>query len=205
MNIPEFYDQMATLHKEGWRAGHWNSKESQEDNFTILTQIAPFEQKDRILDIGCGQGDLFWFMQRRGWKSVYEGIDISPVMIDRAWQKYPKGRFACVDFLDDRFNYKYDWILASGPFNHKVEGDQYEYLDKCIKKMYALANKGFGMILLSQHDPMQKLNPMDYLFGYNPVKVMEICSDLTYTLNINHTALTWGFVVFVYNEKWITS
>lgn len=205
MNISEFYDQMATQHKEGWKASHWTSKESQEDNFTILTQIAPFEQTDRILDIGCGQGDLFAFMQKRGWKSTYEGIDVSSIMIDNAWKKYPKGRFACIDFLNDQFQYKYDWILASGPFNHKVEENQYEYLEKCIKKMYSLAKKGFGMILLSQHDPLQKSNPTDYLFGYDPIKVMEMCSELTYTLNINHTALTWGFVVFVYNEKWLLS
>ena len=203
MNIPEFYDEMASLYKEGWKASHWNSKESQEDNFNLLTQIAPFEQSDRILDLGCGQGDLFGFMQRRGWRSIYEGIDVSPKMIERAWTKYPKGRFACIDFLDKKFNYKYDWILASGPFNHKVEEDQYDYLKKCIEKMYSLAGKGFGVILTSQHDPMQKLNPTEYLFGYDPLKVMKICFDITYTVNMNHTALTWGLLVFMYNEQWL--
>jgi SAM-dependent methyltransferase len=205
MNIAEFYDQMALQHKEGWRAAHWGSKESQEDNFSLLTQIAPFDKNDRILDLGCGQGDLFGLLQRRGWQGSYEGIDISQKMIDRAWKRYPNSRFACIDFLDNRFNFKYDWILASGTFNHKVDGDQYEYLDKCIKKMYSLATKGFGMILMSQHDPMQKLNPTDYLFGYDPLKVMEKCCNLTYTFNMNHTALTWGFLVFVYNEKWLAT
>lgn len=205
MNIAEFYNKLAKEHKEGWKAGHWASKESQEDNFTILTQIAPFEQKDRILDIGCGQGDLFHFLQRRGCKATYEGIDVSSVMIDQAWKKYPTGRFACVDFLNDQFNYKYDWIFASGPFNHKVDTDQYQYLDQCISKMYSLSSKGFGMLLLSKYDPMQLINPTDYLFGYDPIKVMELCSKHTYTININHTALPWGFVVFVYNKEWLVN
>lgn len=205
MNINQFYDGMASQYKEGWKASHWSSKESQEDNFNLLTQISPFEQADRILDLGCGQGDLFGFMQRRGWISVYEGIDVSPKMIDRAWNKYPKGRFACIDFLDDKFNYKYDWILASGPFNHKVEGDQYEYISKCFKKMYKLSNKGFAVLLMSKHDPAQKANPQEYLFGYDPLKVMEEALKLTHTINFNHTALPWGFLLFVYNEKWLNS
>jgi 2-polyprenyl-3-methyl-5-hydroxy-6-metoxy-1,4-benzoquinol methylase len=203
MNIKDFYDKMANTHKEGWKAAHWASKESQDDNFNLLTQIAPFEQSDRILDVGCGQGDLFGFMKKRGWRAIYEGIDISPKMVDRAWMKYPEGRFACIDFLDKKFNYKYDWILAAGTFNHKVDEDQYEYLDKCIKKMYSLASKGFGMILMSKYDPMQKLNPTDYLFGYDPMKVLDMCFKTTYTLNMNHTALTWGFLVFIYNENWL--
>ncbi len=205
MNLCEFYNKLALQHKEGWRAAHWSSKESQEDNFGLLTQIAPFEQTDRILDLGCGQGDLFGFLKRRGSRAVYEGIDISDKMIERAWKKYPEGRFACIDFLDPKFNYSYDWILASGPFNHKVDGDQYEYLARCMEKMYSMAKKGFGVILMSKYDPMQKIQPTDYLFGYDPMKVMEDVFKLTYTVNINHTALTWGFVVFVYNEKWILS
>lgn len=202
-HVAEFYDKMAALHKEGWKASGWNDRESQEDNFNLLLQIAPFEQTDRILDLGCGQGDLYGLIQRRGSKCIYEGVDVSPKMIDRAWQKYPKGRFACIDFLNDRFDYKYDWILASGPFDHKVEGDQYEYLDKCLKKMHLLANKGFGVILQSKHDPMQKLNPKDYAFGYDPLKVVEMCLNTTYTINMNHTALTWGLLVFVYNAEWL--
>lgn len=205
MNTAELYDKMAVLHKEGWKASHWSSKESQDDNFNLLTQIAPFEQNDRILDVGCGQGDLYGFMKKRGGRAKYEGIDVSSKMIDRAWQKYPEGRFACIDFLDDKFNFKYDWILASGTFNHKVDEDQYQYLDKCLKKMYSLAAKGFGVILMSQHDPMQKLNPIEYLFGYDPMKVLQQCFNITYTINMNHTALTWGFLVFVYNEKWLMS
>lgn len=205
MNISEFYDKMAFQHKEGWKAAHWSSKESQQDNFGLLTQIAPFEQTDRILDIGCGQGDLYGFLVKRGIRATYEGIDISQKMIDRAWKKYPEGRFACVDFLNDKFNYKYDWMLASGPFNHKVETDQYEYLGKCFKKMYALSKKGFGVLLMSKHDPMQKLNPTNYLFGYDPLLAIAEALKLTHTVNVNHTALTWGFLIFVYNEKWLTA
>lgn len=200
-DVANFYNNMAAQFKEGWKACHWNSKESQEDNFTLLTQIAPFEQNDRILDLGCGQGDLYGFIKKMGWKVIYEGIDFSNKMIDRAWNNHPQGRFACVDFLDDSFNYQYDWILASGSFNNKVDNN-YMYLDKCLNKMYRLSKKGFGTILLSEYDPNKK---SEYLFSYNPIKVMEICMKSTYTINMNHTALPWGFVIFVYNKEWINA
>lgn len=202
MNIKEFYDKRAKSYKEGWQAAHWSSKETQQDTFSLLTQIAPFEPKDCILDLGCGQGDLFRFIQKMGWKINYEGIDISSSMIDRAWKNNPKGKFACIDFLDDRFNFEYDWILASGPFNHKVDGDQYEYIGKCFKKMYQLSKKGFGTILTTEHYKGEKT---EYLFHYNPIKCLEILFDISNVISFNHTAFDWGFLVFVYNEKWMNA
>jgi cyclopropane fatty-acyl-phospholipid synthase-like methyltransferase len=201
MNIAQFYDNRCITNKEGWKAAHWISKESQEDNFTLLTQIAPFEQDERILDLGCGQGELYSFLKKR-WKLTYEGIDVSPKMIEQAWNNNPQGRFANIDFLSQEFNYHYDWILASGTFNHKAE-NQYEYLRKCLQKMYKLSNKGGAVILTSRYDPCPK--PEEYLFGYDPSLVLQMCLDMTSFVNINHVALIWGFVLYFYNEKWIRS
>lgn len=198
--IAEFYDRMCLQFQETWQAAHWISRESQENNFNLLAQIAPFEPKDRVLDLGCGAGDLYGFFQRRGLtKIVYEGIDVSKKMIDRAWEKFPKGRFANIDFMDDSFNYRYDFILASGPFNHKVD-NQKEYINKNLEKMYSLTNKAFGVILTSKYDDQG-----DYLFGYDPAEIMNECLKMTPYVSVNHTALGWGFVVFVYNKKWVTT
>jgi trans-aconitate methyltransferase len=203
MDIAKFYDERCLQHKEGWKAAHWSSKDSQEDNFSLLTQIAPFEQGERILDLGCGQGELYDFMKKR-WKITYEGIDVSQKMINQAWTKFPQGRFACIDFMSDQFNYKYDWILASGTFNHKIQ-NQYEYLESVLKKMYKLAGKGCAVILMSKYDPAQAAMPMDYLFGYDPTQIMQMTLNLTPFVNINHVALVWGFVLYFYNAKWIRS
>lgn len=201
-DIASFYDKQCLQFKENWKAAHWSSRESQEDNFNLMSHIAPFEPTDRILDLGCGAGDFYGFMQKRGWKATYEGVDVSQNMIDRAWTKYPKGRFAKIDFMSETFNFKYDWIIAAGTFNHKVE-NQYEYVFGAMKKMHSLARKGCGVIFMSKHDPAQAAIPTEYLFGYDPVEVLKLCMELTPWVNFNHTALSWGFVVFFYNGKWM--
>jgi cyclopropane fatty-acyl-phospholipid synthase-like methyltransferase len=199
-DIAKFYDKLCQENKENWKACHWASRESQEDNFNIMLQISPLEPTDKILDLGCGTGDFYGFLKKRGWKASYEGIDVSQNMIDRAWTKFPESRFAQIDFLSDQFNYKYDWIFACGPFNHKTT-DQYEYLEKCIKKMHTLAKKGCAMILSSKHDPNHKDDSP--IFGYDPVKALELSMKFTPFVNFNHVALSWGFILFLYNYKWM--
>jgi SAM-dependent methyltransferase len=74
----------------------------------------------RVLDIGCGTGDLLALLE----PSVGVGVDLSPKMIDRARCKYPDLAFRVGDAEDDAF-----LATIEGPFDYIVLSDTIGLLD----------------------------------------------------------------------------
>ncbi|MCR8845191.1 methyltransferase domain-containing protein [Paenibacillus sp. SC116] len=80
---------------------NWNA--SQYDNWhdyvsmhgqDVIEWLQP-QSEERIIDIGCGTGDLTNHIAQAG--AVVSGIDYSPEMIAQALTKYPQLRFNIVD------------------------------------------------------------------------------------------------------------
>lgn len=194
-DLAKFYDERCVKGNKSWDACHWKSRESQINNFELLLQIAPIQMKDTILDVGCGQGDLFPYAKELGAK--YHGIDISTKMVFNARRRFPGAVFETADLKD--VTGKWDWVFASGTFNHAGQD-----LDAAMRKMFSLARNGIGLTVLSKYDPVSLAAPCDYLQCHDPVKALETAFSLTRWVNMNHTALEWGFVVFLYTEEYVS-
>lgn len=57
-------------------------------------------KKPRILDLGCGNGQLFEFFKAHGWPCRYTGIDFSQALLDVAEAQSPDGMFIQGDIND---------------------------------------------------------------------------------------------------------
>ncbi|SEN79316.1 class I SAM-dependent methyltransferase [Lihuaxuella thermophila] len=68
-------------------------------------------QGERILDLGCGTGDLSFEISQAG-ASVH-GIDSSPAMIQKARQKFPGLSFEVADALTYRKEQAYDAVFSN--------------------------------------------------------------------------------------------
>jgi len=195
--MAKFYDGMCRTYAHSWQAAHWSSHESQQGHFAILARLARLGPDDRILDVGCGQGDLLGYLRDAGMSAHYTGTDVSPEMIARAGERFPGGRFLVGDFLADSFAEPFDWVLAAGTFNHRVEGeDQEAYLRRALGKMYELARRGAGALLLSGYDPHRRAE--SYLYGYDPATVLRLALELTPHVTLDHAAMPSSFAVFLY-------
>ena len=81
----------------------WNSKESQENRFKIISKLLlkyskTIDEKIRIADIGCGYGDLNSYLLKNFVKKFsYKGYDINSQFIDycKTLNKGNKGFFFC--------------------------------------------------------------------------------------------------------------
>jgi ubiquinone/menaquinone biosynthesis C-methylase UbiE len=194
MDVAEFYNKQCDKSNKSWEAAHWNSRDSQQANFDLLLKIAPIRPKETALDVGCGQGD---FYQNCFLKQItYEGIDISTKMIYGAKRRFPKANFRVSDLKD--VTGSWDWVFASGTFNHMGQD-----IHEAIRKMYSVAKKGIGLVILSKYDPLGVTMPCDYLQCHDPVKVLETAFSLTRFVNMNHSALDWGFVLFMYKPEYV--
>lgn len=87
-----FYSALVEKYGINVKSLDWGSRESQELRFKILSQLTDLNAKS-ILDVGCGLGDLYGWLEKNNIKTNYKGIDITPKMIEKA-----KERFINTDF-----------------------------------------------------------------------------------------------------------
>ena len=88
-HIIQYYSQLTNQHGISPHAVDWGSRESQRLRFDILTQIGNLNNRT-LLDLGCGQADLFAYLQSNNIKSKYTGYDLTPKMIKVAKEKFPE-------------------------------------------------------------------------------------------------------------------
>ena len=73
-------------------------------------EIAGLKKGDRVLDIGCGEGDTVAHLMELGMEA--EGIDMSLKMLNAAKEKHPgiNVKMGDGEFLDDYSSYTFDAI-----------------------------------------------------------------------------------------------
>ena len=129
----------------------WEDEQKQVLRFEILSSIIP-KSSGSVLDIGCGFGDLYQFLQTHGQGAVaYTGIDLMPQFTEIARSRFPHVTFIDGDF--HQLNQVYDFVLASGPFSIKV-ADNMQMIQGALKKMWAISSKGLAFNLLSNEVPL---------------------------------------------------
>ena len=94
--VASFFRLHLQLHGPNWRGLGWQSQRSQRRRFAVLSEVGPLANA-RILDIGCGVGDLYKYLLRRRIPVAYTGFDILPEMIAHARRRYPEAHFEVRD------------------------------------------------------------------------------------------------------------
>ncbi len=92
-------------HWQGW-GGYYHQRIKEVYKFLVLPG-------QKILEIGCGQGDLLASLN----PEIGVGVDFSPAMIERAKNKYPHLKFLLFDAHDLEIEEKFDIIILSDTIN----------------------------------------------------------------------------------------
>ena len=103
----EYWNAYAdALEKGGGLRGYYHRR---------LTEIYRFlvPPGARVLELGCGTGDLLAALE----PSYGVGIDLSPKMIERARQKFPRLHFEVQDAHDLHLEGQFDYVIASDLVN----------------------------------------------------------------------------------------
>lgn len=94
---------------------HWDylfSKGESEHYQTIVGLYEKFGRKGKILDVGCGQGVLYQYLNEKFGRDLdYLGIDISEAAVKKASQLFPFGNFKQLDFDKQELLEKFDIII----------------------------------------------------------------------------------------------
>lgn len=106
-------------------------------------------KKWNVFDVGCGFGDLNKYFELKGYKNYrYTGCDLVEEFIKTANELYADHEnisFICDDFMNLDINEEYDYIIAAGIFNFKMqEKDNYQHVYDVMKKAMEMCGRGGG-------------------------------------------------------------
>ena len=190
--LAQFYDQKYDEYGLDVRSVGWGNVESQTLRFSVLCDIANLADTS-VCDLGCGFGDLSKYLQSRFNNVSYYGIDLSVKMIAQARKCYPGFRFQIEDILEEPQGIKYDYVLSSGSLSYKLEHHE-QYVDRMLRAMFAMSNKGVAVNFLSSY--------VDYQLGKNfhlsPEKAFEWGRGITPYVALRHDYPLYEFTLYLY-------
>jgi trans-aconitate methyltransferase len=106
----------------GWNAAQYEGGHSYVWQFggSLLDLLAPC-QDERILDLGCGTGQLTAEIAGRGARVV--GLDSSPEMLGQARQNYPQLKFVLADATSFHFEELFDAVFSNAALHWVKDAD----------------------------------------------------------------------------------
>lgn len=164
--------------------------------YHTFLEIAPDLNNQKILDYGCGMGDFYKFLKRRGIKVRYTGVDINENFIKVAKKNFPECAFRVMNIDDEELEGYYDYIFICGVFNLRVPGVQ-EDLRNALVTLFKHCNKGLALSALSSHTPIKDAE----LSFTSPEDMVKFAiENLSPSVALRHDRLPNDFTLFVYTS-----
>lgn len=201
-----YYEELIDKHgEESYRSLDWKSPESQTIRYQIFEHLFAITGRGKnfsILDLGCGFGDLFGYLKKRGYKFKYTGYDISQKIIDAAKKKYPEAKFEVRDILHDPKPDRFDFVFCSGAFNIRFldHEDHMEKVKAMLLRMFELSKVGIGANFLSS-GAVYYINEEDVNSGiyyyFKPEDLIQYCRTFCTRFMLKHDYHPGDFTVFL--------
>jgi len=116
-------------------------KGRQDLRFEALTKH--IKNSVRVLDFGCGFGDLYGFLKSKNIRVDYSGCDLMEEFLAVGNEQYPDGNFFYKP-IGEPLTEKYDYIICSGIFNFLYSKDIDEHKQSVfntMKNLFACCDK----------------------------------------------------------------
>lgn len=190
--IISFFGKHLMLHGDRPEAVRWTSS-GQRRHYEALLDVGDLRGK-KILDFGCGKGDLFHFLREKGMSADYTGYDINAKLISLARQKFPDARFRVFDIDRDELEEDFDYILLCGVFNLRVAGLD-DMIRKTLAKLFVHCRAGLAFNALSVHNP-EKDAELHYV---SPEEIVRYAAEsLSPHVVLRDDRIPYDFMLFVY-------
>jgi SAM-dependent methyltransferase len=204
--IIERYTKRLEQHGATIEALSSGKEERRQLRFKILSEIG-IKAGDKILDLGCGFGDLIPFLEKTLGKDQFEytGVDINEKLVAVAKERFPGYQFMVKDIIQEPLAEQYDYILSTTCFNLRLEfEDNYDFVEKLLKQCYKNAGKGVAIDFLSSYVDFRGV---EEAFYYEPEKIFTIAKKITKRVNLRHDYPLFEFCIYLFPDfkGWQTS
>lgn len=189
-----FYNRHLRDFGDSPQAVRW-TPEGQRLRYEILVKIAGDLSGKKVLDFGCGKGDLYGFIKEREISLQYCGIDINENLINLARNKYPEAEFMVVDIEEAEFDRIFDIIFVCGVFNLRIAGIE-ESMKNVLKKLFKLCREALHVNLLTYYIPRRNVE----LFYVKPEEILRFAiTELSPSAILRHGIIKEDFFLSIYS------
>jgi len=144
-----FYSKQLMLHGDRPEALRWDPV-GQKIRYRVMLEMAPSLAGKRVLDYGCGKGDLYAYIMEHAGSVDYTGWDINPDLIALARAKHPGASFEVADADELHPGESFDVIFICGVFNNRVQG-VHESMLNTLESLFEIAREAVVFNALSSH------------------------------------------------------
>ena len=188
-----WYEETVRRYGYDHRGLGFRTREAQLARFEALAALGELHGA-RLLDAGCGFGDFLEFLEARGIRPVYTGLDLCEPMIARCRERFgDAGRFIVADVLDHVPDEPYDYVVASGIFGLDAAGAR-ERVRPTVERLFSWARVGMAANFLSRRSP----SPAEARVYLEPCELLELAFDLTPAVRLDHGYLPNDFTLHLY-------
>lgn len=193
-----FYDERCIEHGDSIVSVGWRDKASQSLRFEQLLKGIDVNNKV-ILDIGCGLGDLVYFLEEKAIKNYrYIGLDISRELLNQAEKRF-SDRSDISFFHGDLFefietnNIEIDIAISSGMLSYKTGSNQV-YAKNVLEMTFSLIREAMSFNFLTDKADYT----LEKNFHYDCIEVLNWVKPLSHNFTLDHCYPLWEFTVQVH-------
>ena len=191
INNQTFYENAIKRYGCTAKGLNWNSKNSQYTRFEALFDlISHHVPTSKIVDAGCGFGDLYLFLRQKGTlPRHYVGYDVLQEALFVA-QKRTKQRCEQKNILEDILE-PADLYIASGSMNILNRFETFLFIRRC----YEASHKGFVFNLLMGEEKKGHFN------HFMPEEIEAYVNEFVYDVVIKDDYMQGDFTVLLKKES----
>ena len=165
--------------------------------YHVLLSMWELSKETKLLDFGCGFGDLYEYLIQNDIELIYEGVDINEDLIKAGKEIHPNANLKCLDFLNLQNADVYDFIISSGVHNLKLE-QNWEFIEKTFEQFYKCSKKGFSINFISnQIDPEFS---KEHLYYSDPSKILNLAYKYSNRVILRNDYMPFEFTLFIFKE-----
>jgi SAM-dependent methyltransferase len=191
-----FYESHVRRFGYGYRGLGFGRRSSQEKRFAAMAALGALHGA-RLLDAGCGFGDFLAWLNARGIRPLYTGLDLCRPMVERCRRRFAgaAAHFVIGDVLEHEPAEPYDYVVASGLFGYAAKGLRAR-VQPMLEKLYAMCEIGLAVNFLSARAPRRSPGRL-YL---EPADVLQFALTLTPAVRMDHTYMPNDFTLCMYRR-----
>jgi len=191
------YSAQANTHGEDSRAVLCDRQTRLIQRFVEIAKLIDLDGKNRrILEVGCGHGELYKFLAANGYRGSYVGTDINPELLAVAKKRFKSIDVREVDIIEKDLGESFDYVIVSGVFNIEC-GQTVAWVQHFLERLYAHCDEALVFNAVSTHvnfrDPR--------MFYLDPCETLQFCiTKLSRRVTLTHHNLSYNYTVAVYRQ-----
>jgi len=165
----------------------------------LLVSLDLNDNKKTLLDVGCGNAELYKYLNFHGFRGSYTGFDINEKLLSQARTRFSGVNVQNLDIAREQIEQRFDYVVLSGLFNVNV-GQSVDWTKGFLKKMFDLCDGIMVFNMISTHVTFRDAR----MFYMDPAEILSFCiENLSRRTSLAHHNLPYNYSVTVFkNETW---